>query len=253
MPSAREHYDTLLAEHYTWMIGDLAAGIAAQQALLERLDIAPAGSGLAIDLGCGPGLQSIALARLGFRVLAIDFSERLLAELRAHTGGLPIETVEGDIRDVAALAPGGVEVAVCMGDTLAHLERAADVDRLFAAVRGRLQPGGRLVLTFRDLAVEPGDADRIIPLRAGDDRIMACVLEYEPTTVKVHDLVWVRQPDGWTLHTSCYRKLRLAADDVAARLAAAGFTVARDAAPRGMVALVGRRDRSASTAGLPDR
>jgi hypothetical protein len=26
---------------------------------------------------------------------------------------------------------------------------------------------------------------------------MACYLEYEPTRVKVHELIWARQPDGW--------------------------------------------------------
>jgi 2-polyprenyl-3-methyl-5-hydroxy-6-metoxy-1,4-benzoquinol methylase len=36
---------------------------------------------LAIDLGCGHGLQSISLANLGFCVKAVDFNTQLLHHL----------------------------------------------------------------------------------------------------------------------------------------------------------------------------
>ena len=110
---------------------------------------------------------------------------------------------------------------------------------LAACVAGRLMAGGRLVLTFRDLSGELRDLERVIPLGAWDDLVMTCFLEYEASTVKVHDLIWVRQPDGWRFRKGVYRKLRLAPARVTARLAAAGFAVERHEAPAGMVALVG--------------
>ncbi|MGH7303476.1 MAG: class I SAM-dependent methyltransferase, partial [Candidatus Rokuibacteriota bacterium] len=195
--------------------------------------------GLAVDLGCGSGFQSIALARLGFRVLAVDFCQRLLDELTDRTPGLAIEAIAGDIRDVAQLVPASVALVVCMGDTLAHLEREADLDRVFRGVAGRLVAGGRLVLSFRDLSDALRDLDRVIPLGAWDDLVMTCFLEYEASTVKVHDLIWVRELDGWRFRKGVYRKLRLAPARVIARLRAAGFAVERHDAPGGMVALVG--------------
>ena len=239
MASVRDHYDLVLSEHYSRMFGDFEGKVAEQQALLQALGVVARPAALAVDLGCGSGFQSVALARLGFRVLAVDFSERLLAELRERAHGLSVETVAGDLRDVAALAPTGVDVIVCMGDTLSHLERPADVDALFRSVATRLRPGGRLVLAFRDLSVELRDLDRALPLLASDDLVMTCFLEYEPTTVKVHDLIWVREAGGWRFRKGAYRKLRLSAGDVAARLESAGFSVERHQAPAGMVALVG--------------
>ena len=240
MTTVREHYDTLLSEHYSRMFGDFETKAAEQRSLLERLGVAPASpGGMAVDLGCGSGFQSVALARLGYRVLAIDFSRRLLDELGHRTRGLPVEAVAGDIRDVARLAPPGVVLAVCMGDTLSHLEREADLDRVFRGVAGRLAAGGRLVVSFRDLSGELRELDRVIPLGAWDDLVMTCFLEYEPSAVKVHDLVWVRHADGWRFRKGVYRKLRLAPGRVAARLAAAGFGVERHDAPGGMVALLG--------------
>jgi SAM-dependent methyltransferase len=240
MASVREHYEKVLAEHYSCMFGDFEAKVAEQQALLERLGVtAVRGAATAVDLGCGTGFQSVALARLGFRVLAIDFSQRLLAELRDRARGLPVEAIAGDIRDVAKLVPTAVELAVCMGDTLSHLECEADLTRVFDGVAARLAVGSRLVLTFRDLSGELYDLDRVIPLYASDELVMTCFLEYEPSTVKVHDLIWVRQPDGWRLRKGVYRKLRLAPEAVTIRLEQAGFTVERHQAPAGMVALIG--------------
>jgi SAM-dependent methyltransferase len=240
MNSVREHYEHVLSEHYSRMLGDFEAKVAEQLSLLERLGVKPSPvSGMAVDLGCGPGIQSIALARLGYRVLAVDFSRRLLAELKERSHGLPVEAVPGDIRDVGALVPAGVEVVVCMGDTLPHLERESDLPRLFAGVATRLVVGGRFVLSFRDLGEELRDLDRILPLCASDDITMTCVLEYEPATVKVHDLIWVRERDGWTFRKGMYRKLRLTADAVIAHLESAGFALEHHQAPGGMVALVG--------------
>ena len=240
MASVREHYEELLAHHYSRMFGEFEAKVAEQRALLERLGVGSSrASGLAVDLGCGSGFQSIALANLGFRVLAIDFSERLLGELKTRASGLPVETIAADIRDAGALVPSGVALAVCMGDTLSHLEREDDLARVFDGVAARLADGGRLILTFRDLSGELRELDRFLPLYAAADLIMTCFLEYEPATVKVHDLVWERQADGWRFRKSVYRKLRLAPATVISRLERAGFTVGRHEAPSGMLALVG--------------
>ncbi len=128
MSSAQEHYDDLLAEHYTWMLGDdIEQTARAQRALLEQLGIRPgahAGGSTAVDVGCGSGAQTLALADMGFdTVLAVDSNEALLAELAGHAARRPaVRTVHGDAVDaLAELAPGGVDVVACMGDTLLHL------------------------------------------------------------------------------------------------------------------------------------
>jgi len=112
-----------------------------------------------------------------------------------------------------------------MGDTLTHLESRADVTRLFGDAYKALMPGGLLVLTFRDLSVELHGLDRFLPVRSDADRIMTCVLEYEADKVVVNDLVHVREGNSWTLHKSCYRKLRLSAQEVGQELRGLGFTV----------------------------
>ncbi|MEU9793525.1 class I SAM-dependent methyltransferase [Streptomyces sparsogenes] len=84
---AEQHYERLLAAHYTWMTGgDVAAAAEGQAELLRGLGVAPvpsgpSGSSPAVGLGSGPGAQTLALAALGFSpVVAVDTSQALLAD-----------------------------------------------------------------------------------------------------------------------------------------------------------------------------
>jgi SAM-dependent methyltransferase len=231
MPAtAQEHYENLLAEHYEWMFGlPFEAKVAEQKAILDEYAASESAGGLAIDLGCGSGFQSIALSDRGYEVLAIDTSEKLLAKLAARIGPRNIVTKQADLRRLDSLIrPGSLEIAVCMGDTLTHLGSRTEVSHLFQSVARALKPGGEFVITYRDLASgELSGVDRFIPVRSDDHRVMICFLEYETAeTVLVHDLINVRDDDGkWTLHKSSYRKLRIAVEWVVSELSGAGLSI----------------------------
>ena len=55
----------MLARHYSWMFGDYGQQVAAQQKLFDDLKLRPRSGKRALDLGCGSGFQSSALARMG--------------------------------------------------------------------------------------------------------------------------------------------------------------------------------------------
>ena len=140
MSTVNEHYERLLSQHYTWMFGaSFEERVNEQKSFLSRtlgpLNDRPEAS-LAVDLGCGPGFQTIALAQLGFSpVIAIDTSSELLDELRSHVDGLPVRIEKADLRELTAIVPAGqATVIVCMGDTLTHLPDKSDVSALFRGV-----------------------------------------------------------------------------------------------------------------------
>jgi hypothetical protein len=183
----------------------------------------------------------LALADLGFEVLAVDTSETLLRELRDRTQRRRIQPVLGDLRDQETYATEGpFEVVVCMGDTLAHLRSYGEVETLFGDVLGVLEGGGALVLEFRDATRELEGADRAIPLRMDDEQIMVTFLEYDANRVNVHDMVFVRGADGWTMHKSAYAKLRLGEEKVLNLLERAGLRIVSSEEDRGYVTLVAR-------------
>jgi SAM-dependent methyltransferase len=251
MPDVADHYQRLLADCYTWMFGDFEARAVRERAFLDQHGLrAPKAGAVAVDLGAGSGHQSVALARLGWRVCAIDTSAKLLAELRTRAAGLDVVGIEDDLTHFARHLDGPAGAIVCMGDTLTHLPSAESVRRLFADARAALAPGGALVLTYRDLSHALDGTDRFIPVRADEDRILTCFLEYLPEVVRVHDLLYRRTPDGWRLEKSWYPKLRLAQADVASWLAEAGFALAHASSTRGVVEIVARVEPRVSQ-GLP--
>jgi len=247
MSQSAKHYEQLLAEHYVWMFGvPFEQKAAEQKALVERFASSlPPGlrRGSAIDLGCGPGFQTIALAQLGFApVIAIDTSKQLLAELRTRIGSYAIETREADLASPDSIGATPVaSVIVCMGDTLTHLPTRAAVQDLFRLVFSRLTPGGLFVLTYRDLTGELYGTDRFLPVQADDSRIMTCFLEYKNEDfVVVNDLVYVREESGWKLNKSSYEKLRLSTNWISDRLCDAGFEIEREE-PAGRLHMVAAR------------
>ncbi|WP_030620288.1 class I SAM-dependent methyltransferase [Streptomyces sclerotialus] len=236
MTAATDHYDRFLAAHYTWMLGgDIAALAADQLRVLSDLGVRPAtDDALAVDLGCGPGTQSLALAELGFsRVLAVDTSEALLSELADRATDLPaVRPLHADIRDVlsAHARPAGVAAVVCMGDTLTHLPSKKDVTSLLADVSRHLVGGGRLVLTYRDLTTPLTGTDRFLQVRATENRVMTCFLEYvDEDTVMVHDLIHARCGATWALQTSSYPKLRISSAWLSEQCRAEGLDIQHSA------------------------
>jgi hypothetical protein len=160
---------------------------------------------------------------MGYSVTAIDLDENLLRELRANdaTGMVAIE--RDDMINFDSHVTGPSELIVCMTDTLLHLESKDRVRDLFRRVINHLDDSGRFVITFRDLTSPLDNLDRFIPVKQDKSRIFTCFLEYEPDTVKVHDLVYINTHGQWILHKSFYRKLRLSPDWVKNQLGQAGF------------------------------
>lgn len=219
----QDHYDQVLARHYSWMFDMSFAAMAGTQAkLLRRAGVdAP---GVAIDLGSGPGFQTYALCALGAgEVHAVDTSADLLSELEANCADCPIQTHVGDLMEFAWIVDQPADAIVCMGDTLTHLADTVSVETLFKAMAGALVPGGRAVLSWRDLSAPPAGTDRFIPVRADSNRIMTCFVEDLGETVAVHDLVHVRDGDTWRLEKGAYPKLKLSGCWIDAALRAAGL------------------------------
>ena len=239
MASAEEHYERLLARHYTWMSGGHDMQVPACARFFRTLNLAPRAAEKALDLGCGSGFQSLALAELGYHVLSLDTSTILLDELRVLSGARRVTAIQGDIRDASLYtARGPFEIAVCMGDTLTHLASFGEVEALLRSVRACLAPGGKLILGFRDLTRELAGIDRAIPVRSDADRIMTVFLEFEPEHVRVHDMIYVRENGTWAFAKNVYTKLRLSAERVAVSLRELGFEHIERRVERGFSTIV---------------
>jgi ubiquinone/menaquinone biosynthesis C-methylase UbiE len=111
--------------------------------LVER--VAPRPDALALDIGCGPGLQAVRLARHGLRVCAADFSPAALgqAERTVEAAGLAdrVEVVQADLLDLP-FPDGRFDLVLCWG-VLMHIP---DVERAIAELCRVVAPGGSAVV-----------------------------------------------------------------------------------------------------------
>ena len=104
--------------------------------------------GRALDLACGAGRNAVWLARRGWRVTGVDFSDVALQAARglAASAGVDVEWVEADAVTWPAQSRAYDLVAV-MYLQLPAAERRAALARAAAAVR----PGGTLLVVGHDL------------------------------------------------------------------------------------------------------
>ena len=122
MATVREHYATHLAPVYLWMSGGFERAIAMGRADLEALNLDLSRCRTAVDLGAGFGMHTIPLAQAGCSVTAIDTSALLLDELHDRSTGLLVRIVTADVLDIEAHVQEAVPLALCMGDTITHLQ-----------------------------------------------------------------------------------------------------------------------------------
>jgi len=208
--TVKDHYDSFLGQIYSWILGDFNTAYRNNIDLFDALQIIPKAGDIAVDLGCGPGCQSLPLAELGYKVLAIDFCQELLDELDGHAGDSGIRTICDDILNFQEHLDRPPDLIVCMGDTLVHLPDRKSVRSLINSACDALRPGGRFIYAIRDyINYVPTGAERFIPIRADEQQIFTCFLDYKDDVVHVHDILH-REIDGeWHMDVSDYLKLRL--------------------------------------------
>jgi 2-polyprenyl-6-hydroxyphenyl methylase / 3-demethylubiquinone-9 3-methyltransferase len=98
-----------------------------------------------IDVGCGGGLLSEALARRGAEVTGIDLAEASIAVAREHAGasGLAIDYQCVATEAMAQRAPKSFDVVCC----LEMLEHVPDPEAIIKACADLLRPGGLAVFS----------------------------------------------------------------------------------------------------------
>jgi ubiquinone/menaquinone biosynthesis C-methylase UbiE len=141
-----------------------------QRAVLQRVDelSAPAGAPV-LEIGCGAGFLTLALASRGYAVRAVDASDAMvdLAAARLHAAGLTgnVSTHVADVHELP-FADGAFSLVVAVG-VLPWLDRPAHALQEVARV---LEPAGTLILTADNRArlnsfVDPRASPLLAPIK----------------------------------------------------------------------------------------
>ena len=98
-----------------------------------------------LDVGCGAGLLSEALAREGAQVTALDLAPELIEVAKLHLleSGLRVDYRLVSVETLAAQAPASFDAVTCM-EMLEHVPDPGSVLRACATL---LKPGGKLFVS----------------------------------------------------------------------------------------------------------
>lgn len=240
--TVKKHYDNHLGFFYSWMMGDFDANKNVFLNFCKNHNVFPFASKNVVDLGAGSGIQSIALAELGFKITSIDFNQTLLDELNSRKNAFPIETVNDDLRNISNYRDRNPELIICCGDTIAHLGSAEEISKLIKDTNETLIANGKIILTFRDYSVELIDSMRFIPVKSDSKRILTCFLEYYNKKIRVTDLLYEKSESGWTQKISSYEKVRISKDMILNLLDKHGFNIIFNNTINGMITIIGQRN-----------
>jgi SAM-dependent methyltransferase len=154
-PSPSETWDAFFSDFYlrAYAAEEREEEARAQALAAVRLAACPEG-GDVLDVPCGFGRHTVALAEAGYRCTGVDRSAPLLDEARRRAGGARWpKLVQADYRKLP-FADGCFDVALNLFSSLGYLGDDADI-HVLTEIGRVLRPGGRLVVEIlhRDLLV----------------------------------------------------------------------------------------------------
>lgn len=126
----------------------------AQPAMAQLLEEFPP-SGTVLDLGSATGDLAIHLARMGYKVIGVEFVESAVAQARAKALELDPEVAERlsfTVGDATRPSAVGVDLGAVVDSGFLHLLDPEETDRFVEDLGRALRPGGRYYL--HEFAIE---------------------------------------------------------------------------------------------------
>jgi len=101
-----------------------------------------------LDVACGTGLHTAAMAKLGAEVTAADISPEMLKQAKCNAGVLAeaIQWRQSAMENLAEVTNGPFDAILCLGNSLPHLLTEEQLHSAVENFKKRLAPSGVVVI-----------------------------------------------------------------------------------------------------------
>jgi SAM-dependent methyltransferase len=175
-----------------------------------------ADGGAALELGIGTGRIALPLRQRGVRVVGIDISEAMVAQLRAKPGGEDIPVTIGDF--AVTRVEGSFSLAYLVFNTIENLTTQDEQVACFQNVAAHLEPGGCFAIEVEVPQLQrlpPGEVVR--PFHVGNTHVGFDEYDVARQGLVSHHFSLV--DGGWELSSGPFRYVWPSELDLMARIA----------------------------------
>ncbi|MBC7256210.1 MAG: class I SAM-dependent methyltransferase [Chloroflexi bacterium] len=179
-----------------------------------------------LELACGTGTVAIAMAHKGWRVWAVDGSERMLAQARAKEGGdhPAITWLQQDMRLLRL--PSRVHLATCLYDSLNYMLTSEDLGAVFKRVYQALLPGGLFCFDMNTArALASWDDETYFTDTDVLSTIMHCDYDASCQRIEIRIVCFERVGDLYRKIAETHTEQAYPEEQIATLLVDAGFSV----------------------------
>ncbi len=158
----------------------------------------------AADLGCGSGLDSIALTALGLNVTGFDISENMLAKAKENTyrQNFNIEFVKTGLDKIPSLYNKKFDVVFSLGNTFANLTQSQTA-KAIRNVSKMLKDGGKFVFQILNYSCIIKRNEKIVNINCKDGFTFIRYYDFHPDHINFNFLRFkTLTNDEWLLLTT---------------------------------------------------
>jgi len=143
----------------------------------------------AADLGCGSGVDAVALAQLGIHVTAFDPSGEMLrlAKQRVKAHNRRVSFLKKTIAAIPAKFNVTFDAAFAFGNTFANIS-PAELEVSIAKIHSLLKPDGLLIFQLINYAPRKREKDRVVAFKDAGEEAMIRFYEVSSEALTFHFL-----------------------------------------------------------------
>lgn len=189
--------------------------------LVERFHVKKA-----LDAGCGTGVHSIILAKLGVDVTGFDMSPEMLdmARQNANRENVEPKLVRAEFEYLPEEWNEAYDTLFCLANSLVGAETSPRLARALQSFRRTLKPGGTAIIQLLNIPQFRESGRRIIRVSADGPHIFIRFLDFADNQTRLNVMILERDNDNFTSHIISEPILAIDAELLTRSATEAGFS-----------------------------